>query len=263
MSRTLNLCEHLLYQGRRFFHLGADQRALRTFSNLAHLRELPEDIAEETQYHLASLLIKQGEFARARRHLTAALVHDPSNAEYHYLMASAHDQDPKGSHRLSLKHYRRAVELDSENAFYHADAGLFAVSNGQVELGLRWLRTAAKLAPSDPEVVGDVVRVLQEQGHGDEAHELARSALFRNSRDPRFVRLWNDCRFQEVHRHQQQIKSRQVVRAAATEAPNLLSFHKLTVMTPTGRKLLRRDGASARPTPHMLRLGRQLDKKHA
>src|SRR5438876_324556 len=77
MSRTLNLCQHLLAQGRRFHRLGADQHALRTLTRLARLRELPSPIAEEAQGRLAELFLKQGKFARARRHLAAALAHRP------------------------------------------------------------------------------------------------------------------------------------------------------------------------------------------
>ena len=48
MSRTLGVCDHLLSQARRFRMLGVEERALRIFGDLARLRELPADIAEET-----------------------------------------------------------------------------------------------------------------------------------------------------------------------------------------------------------------------
>ena len=38
MSRTLNLCEHLLSLGRRFHQLGVDHQALRSLTRLARLR---------------------------------------------------------------------------------------------------------------------------------------------------------------------------------------------------------------------------------
>src|SRR5437660_6973194 len=57
MSRTLNLCEHLLSQGRHFQQLGVDHRALRSFTRLTGLRELPGPVAEEAQSRLAELLL--------------------------------------------------------------------------------------------------------------------------------------------------------------------------------------------------------------
>ena len=43
MSRTLNLCEHLLAEGRRFHQLGVDDRAERIFASLTRLREIGYD----------------------------------------------------------------------------------------------------------------------------------------------------------------------------------------------------------------------------
>ena len=49
MSRTLNLCEYLLAQGRKFHTLGVDDRAQGILTGLAGLRELPSHVAEEMQ----------------------------------------------------------------------------------------------------------------------------------------------------------------------------------------------------------------------
>src|SRR5438552_18523059 len=122
MSRTLNLSEHLLAQGRNYHTLGADHLALRTLARLARLRDLPEHVAQETHNRLGELLLKQGKFARARRHLAAALAHDPGNATYHHLMAIALEEDRRGNRDLALEHYRRSVELEPEDAVYHCDA---------------------------------------------------------------------------------------------------------------------------------------------
>ena len=263
MSRTLNLCQHLLAQGRRFHRLGADQHALRTLTRLARLRQLPGPIAEEAQGRLAELFLKQGKFARARRHLAAELAHRPDHAPHHHLMAVALEDDPKGDRDLALEHYRRSVEFDPGNPCYQCDAGLFALRHGAADDALAYLRRAVELAPDDAALVGDVVRGLQDEGHFEEARQIARAALFRNGRDPLFQRLWNDCRFQELHHRQQRVRKRRLARTAAAEGRVLLSFLRLTQETPTGRKLVRHDGPSRTPPPHLLRLSRLSGRKHA
>jgi len=260
---TLNLCDHLLTQARHFHELGVEARALRTFSHLARLRELPPGIAEETQFYLAELMLKQRKFAKARRHLAACLAHDDGNPECHYLMAYAHQEDRRGNRGTALEHYRRCVRLDPENALYHCDAGLFAMSQGETEEGLYWLRRAAELAAEDVEMLGDIVNGLQDQGYDDEARDIARTAMFHNSRDTRFRRLWTDLRFREVHRRQQQMDTRRVVKQAEREGRVALPFLKMTVQTPNGRKIVRQDGPSHTPSPHLLQFARLSGRKHA
>jgi tetratricopeptide (TPR) repeat protein len=263
MSKTLNLCDHLLLQVRKFQSLGVDHRALRILGNLSRLGDLPTDAAEETQVRMAELLLKQSKFARARRHLTAALAHQEDNAQYHYLMAWAVESDRRGQPARALHHYQRCVELDQDNPHYHADAGLFALGHRQVEQGLGWLRRAVALAPDDVEVVAQVLRGLLDAGHTDEARKTARAALFRNSGDRRFRQLWNDFRFQELHQEQQQTRKQRYIRGAIAEGRICLSFQQMTVETASGRRVVRQDGPSHRPAPHYVRLARLSERKHA
>jgi tetratricopeptide (TPR) repeat protein len=263
MSKTLNLCDHLLLQVRKYQSLGVDDRALGILGNLSRLGELPTDAAEETQVRLAELLLKQRKFARARRHLAAALAHQEDNAQYHYLMALAVEDDRRGKPARALEHYHRCVQLDQENPHYHADAGLFALGHGHVEQGLGWLRRAVELAPDDVEVVGQVVRGLLDAGHTDEARQTARAALFRNSGDRRFRQLWNDFRFQELHLEQQQARKQRYIRGAIAEGRICLSFQQRTMETVGGRRVVRQDGPSRTPAPHFVRLPRSSERKHA
>jgi tetratricopeptide (TPR) repeat protein len=263
MSMTLNLCEHLLYEGRRFWTLGVDRRALRTFSHLAALPDLPSDVAEETQLRLAELSLKQRKFAKARRHLAVALAIEPANPESHFRLASSYAEDNRGDRQLAMRHFRRSVQLDPENPLYLCEAGLFAVGCGEIDQGLKWLRQAADLAPDDADVIGDVVRGLQEIGQEDEAKGIARAAFFRNSRNPRFQRLWNDIRFQQLRERQKRIQKGRIVRRAVAEGRICLPFLKLTVETPAGRKLVRRDGPSGTPPPHLRQMARLSRQKHA
>ena len=263
MSRTLNLCEHLLAQGRNFHTLGVNDRAQRLLTNLARLRDLPADIAEETQSRLAELAMQQRKFGQARRHLTAALAHDAHNPLYHHMMAIALAEDRKGSRDLALEHFRRCVQLEPEEPVYHCDAGQFALEHGAEDEGLVYLRRAVELAPDDAGIIGEVVRSLQDHGHHDEARQIARAALFRSGGDTRFQRLWNDCRFQELHQRQQRVSKKRLVRRAVAEGRICLPFVQLTVETPNGRKLIRRDGPSRKPAPHLLKFTRLSGKKHA
>jgi Tfp pilus assembly protein PilF len=263
MSRTLNFCEHLLAQGRNYHTLGVNDRAQGLFTNLARLRDLPADIAEETQSRLAELYMQQRKFGRARRHLTAALAHDRHNPLYHHLMAIALAEDPQGDRDRALEHFRRCVQLEPEEPVYHSDAGLFALEHGAVDEALAYLRRAVELAPDDVSIIGDVVRGLQDHGHHDEARQIARAALFRSGGDARFRRLWNDCRFQELHHRQQRANKKRLVRRAVAEGRICLPFVHLTVETPTGRKLIRKDGPSRTPAPRLLKFTRLSGKKHA
>ena len=263
MSRTLNLCEHLLYEGRRFWSLGVDRHALRTFANLSRLGELPADIAEETQRRLAELCLKQRKFAKARRHLAAALSHDPNNSESHHMLACSHAEDQRGDRGLAIRHFRQSVQLDPENPIYHRDAGKFALKHGKPQLGLAWLRRAVELAPDDAEVIRDVVSSLQKCGNSTEAQSIARAAFFRNSRSPHFQRLWHDFRFQQLQEHQHRVQKSRIVRHAVAEGRICLSFQRLTIDTPRGRKLVRQDGPSGPRPSHLLRSGIFANQQHA
>jgi tetratricopeptide (TPR) repeat protein len=263
MSRTLNLSEHLLAEGRKYQNLGVDDRAQRIFADLARLRDLPAHVSEETQCRLAELLLKQRKFARARRHLAAALTYDGQNPIYHHLMAVALEEDSKGDRDLALRHYRRCVQLEPDEPVYHCDAGLFALKHGAVDEGLSYLRRAVELAPDNVDIIAEVVRGLQDEGHHDEARQIAKAALFRNSSDARFQRLWNDSRFQEIHQQQQRANRKRLVRRAVAEGRICLPFMQMTVETPSGRKLVRTDGPSRTPPPHLLRFARLSGKKHA
>jgi tetratricopeptide (TPR) repeat protein len=263
MSRTLNLCEYLLYEGRRYYALGVDRRALQSFGHLARLRSLSPDIAEETQLYLAKLLLKQRNFAKARRHLTAALAHDSANPDCHYLLACCHEDDPKGNRRLALLHYRRCLKLDPDNPRYYCDAGIFALSQGHEQLGTKWLQHTADLTMDDSEVIDDVIRCLQEHGHHDKAQRVARTAFFRNHRNPAFQRLWQAFRYRLLQSEQRRSQGNSRIRRVPVDKKVRLPFLKLTIETPNGRKLVRQDGPSRTPPPHFIQLPTLPDQKHA
>src|SRR6516165_3949935 len=186
MSMTLNLADRLLSMGRHFRELGRNQDALRILGRLAGFRDLAPEVAEETQVHLAEIQLARQHFTRARRHLTAALVHQPQSARYHYLMATALAGDPRADHTRAADHYRQSLKLHPEQPACLAEYGLLALRLGQTDEGLASLLRAVELAPNDATVVGSLAQGLTEEGRREEARSILRAALFRNPRSIAF-----------------------------------------------------------------------------
>jgi tetratricopeptide (TPR) repeat protein len=195
MSKTLNLIRRLLARGRKLHKLGVDRDARLTLTRLAAFQDLPAGVAEEVQRRLAELLLKRGKYARARRHLAALLHHQPQNPHYHYLMARAVEKDVRAEPKRAVAYYRQALALEPRHPRYLADFGLAALRTGKVREGLEALRQALEAATDDPRVVAKVVEGLGQRGRYGEALRALRGAMFRNPREPRFRRLWNDVRF--------------------------------------------------------------------
>jgi Flp pilus assembly protein TadD len=249
MSTTLNLVDRLLRRGRSLQAMGRSHDALQTLQRLTHFQKLPSEAAEETQLRLAELQLQCRQFGPARRHLTAVLRLHPDNGHAHYLLATALEDGDKGGPRRALAHYRRCLELEGEQADCLCACGLLALRLGQRGEGLAHLRRAAELAPDDPETLGEVVTGLCRANEAEEARRLLLAARFRNPRDARFVRLWNDFQFQQL-RKRQETAARQR-RAEDDEAgPVVLPFAQPEGAR-LGRKKVRRDGPAPLPAPHL------------
>lgn len=264
MSRTLNVVDHLLTRGRRYHSLGRDLDALHILQRLSSFRDLPAEAAEEAQVRLAEIELRRRKYSKARRHLAAALVHQPDSARYHQLMATAHDADDRGDPEQALEHYRRAVELAPDRADWLSEFGLLAVLLGEAEEGLRALRRAAELAPDEPEVIRKLAEGLCEASLADEARQALRAALFRNPRDGRFRSLWNDLQFQLLHQAQQAAGI--AGRFGGEEGPALLPFRwpaPQMVTMGEGDNTIRHDPAEPLPLPHRPRRARRPDQKNA
>src|SRR5262249_3166668 len=224
MSTTLNLVDSILARGRHLQNLGRDRDALHLLGRLASFRELPTNVAEETQARLAELQRRLEHPRKARRHLTAALAHQPDSARYHHLLARAVEADRRGDPERALHHYRRSLELDPHQADCASEAGLLAVRQGQVEEGLRNLRRAVELNGNDPECVRRLVKGVCLWRSPDEARQAWRAVLSRNARYRRFRRLWDDFQFNQLLREQE---VERVVREGDQQAdagPTILPF---------------------------------------
>src|SRR5262245_37011245 len=115
MSTTLNLLDVLLARGRNFASHGNGTEATRILERLASFRSLPPALAEETQSELADLAFARRDYKNARRHLSAALARSPENADYHYRMAVAIEEDAEVDDRRAGVYYRRALALEPAN----------------------------------------------------------------------------------------------------------------------------------------------------
>jgi tetratricopeptide (TPR) repeat protein len=264
MSKTLNLVDRLLENGRRLQALGRSQDALQIFSRLSGFKSLTSGVAEEASARAAEIHLAQRRFKKARRHLTAAIAQQPNSARYHFLMATALDLDEDGDLVRAYDHYKKSLELDPEQPRCLGDFGLVAMCLGEVEEGLQALRKAVELAPDDPEVVAELVEGLCEAGQPDEARAALRAARFRNPRDSRFLKLWNDFQFQQL-REAQDAERQAVVNRDAVNARMILPFVRPAPgATPAApRKRYRRDGASPPRPPHVPRSTDVPGRRHA
>lgn len=231
MMPTLNLVDRILAMGRRYQEVGRHRDALTLLSRLSRFRYLPSDTAEETQARLAEIYLKRRKYKQARRHLTAALRHQPDNARYHYLLALALQADEGGELERAAEHYRRALELDPGHVKCLADYGHLLLRLGQTEEGMVRLQDAAERAPEDVEVLGKLVKGLRLSGRSEEARSVLQRAMFRNARSVRFRKLWNEFRFQQTRRQHKVKCNQQVEDAEEGEPPVLLPFVRVVKET--------------------------------
>ena len=265
MSKTLNVADHLLALGRKHQELGRVHDAVNAFERLANFQELPAEVAEEIQVRLAELALRRRKFLRARRHLTAALTHQPDNSRYHHLMATAADSGAKADPERAAKHFQLSLELDPNQPTCLGEYGMLALKLGRTALGLRCLRRAAELTPDDPQVIGRLAEGLRLANLAREARDVLRAALFRNPRDGRFRKLWNDFQFQQLRREQQNARHASRVEKAADKGPVILPFVRPVPEAMPARKgkIIRRDTASPTPPPHVPRPARLSAKRRA
>ena len=255
---TLNLFDHVLAMGRRYQDAGATRDALRVLGRLASFRDVPAATAEETQVRLAELQLKRRKFARARRHLAAALSYQPDSARLNHLMATATQADDRGDLDRAGEYFRRAIQLDPEHVPCLAEGGLLAIRLGQTEEGLALLRRALERDPDNADVVAKLVKGLRLAGKGDEARAVLRAAVFRNPRAPRFRQLWDEFQFQQARQRQDGERRRQHARGEGEE-PVLLPFVRPQRDEPAGPRL---DGPATVGRPHLVRRTRRANQRH-
>jgi len=201
MSASLPFHHRLMDRGRHLQALGLQREAVCFWGRLADMKSLPADMAEEAHSRLGEMQLERGRHTRARRHLAAALAHQPDNPHYHFLLGQAIEEDPKGNLDKALAHYRRALQQEDSQAIYLGAFGRLAIDLGKDEEGVQALRRAAEMAPDDPDVILLVLDCLG-ACRPHEALAILRLSLFRNPRDSRFRKLWSDFHFQRLRSEQ-------------------------------------------------------------
>ncbi len=182
MSMTLNLVDRLLAAGRNLHKLGREQDALHIFSRLSGFRQLPAEVAEETQVRLAEISLHRERYKRARRHLTAVLRYQPDNPRYHCMMAHALEDDERCDPEHAALHYRRSLQIDPNNTDCLCDYGRLALRLGHAKEGLKCLRKAVELSPNDPHAVECLAQELTQTGQMEEARTALRCPLPQSTR---------------------------------------------------------------------------------
>ena len=262
MSRTLPFAQHLLAMGRNLERLGQNHAASQLLSRLATFREVPQDLAEDTQLRLAELHLKCGHFKKARRHLASVLAVRPDNGQYHFLMAGAVEDDDTCDPRRALAGYRRCTKLDPANPEYWCALGVLALRLGETDEGLHALRRAHKLAPEDHEILSQAAEGLRDEGKTAEVNQLLKAALFRNPRDQRIRDLWMEHKLQLLYAGQQEAE--QPGGHSDQRDPVILPFTRPTPKESTpGNKRIRRDLPSGTPGPKLPLRRRLSGKKSA
>jgi tetratricopeptide (TPR) repeat protein len=266
MSMTLNLVDRLLSMGRNYQSLGRNQDALRILTRLAGLREVPADVAEETQFRLAQLHFLRRKYPRVRRHLTAALAHQPESARYHCLMAAALAADARSDGQRALEHYRKSLEVEPNQPACLSELGLLALRLGRTEEGLSSLRRAAQLAPDDVIVLERVVKALEDEDRSEEARVILRTALFRSPKSAGIRRLWNDFQYDQLHRAQTARRRSGDPASVGAEERRLLPFvppENGGRPVRIGRRIIRRDVSTGTRPPHRTDRAPLPDQRHA
>lgn len=257
MGKTLNLCDCLLTMGREWQDIGRLTEAAGVLHRLAGFRNLSPAVAEEVHARLATIYLRQNEYRKARRHLTSALIFRPSHAHYYYQYATAVHHDPQADAARAVRYYRQAQRLDPDEPRYWSDCGRLYLQLGRPEEGVSVLRKALSLSPNDPVIIAKLVEGLCLADRAHEARDVLRAARFRNPRDPRFRKLWNDFQFQQLVDAQAE--------PPTVPDPVILPFVRREVRTDLPKlpgRILRLDRGS-KQGPHLPRPAWLPDRKHA
>jgi tetratricopeptide (TPR) repeat protein len=263
MSRMLNLVDELLSRSRRLQQFGRHDEAFNVLTRLATFPDLPARARQEAEARLGELCLRERKYKRARRHLRAALRHQPKNARYHYLLAHAFARGSAADMSRALDHYRLSLELKPGRPARLCAVGLLLVRLGLSARGLQYLRQAIQFAPEDVAILRKVVKGMQLANRAAEARQLLFGARFRRPHDRELTALCHNLQFDQLRKDQQ--ISRQRVANVNRNALVLLPFVRAEgEAMPTRRaRIVRQDGPSGTPPPRGLLRVRRPDQRHA
>jgi tetratricopeptide (TPR) repeat protein len=197
MQATIQMAQALLDRGRELWNQDRIDEATQVLTRLLGQRSIPLQIAEQAQFYLGDLHLTLGNYAKARRHLAAAIACGTNSGETHFLMACALDWDPEADQGHAYTHYRRAVELDPGQPLYSSSYALMRIrrkgpGTKYDRESLRRLRDAFAADPNDIEIVYNYIQGLMELGRSGEAELALRRARKQWVGHPGFEELWVD-----------------------------------------------------------------------
>lgn len=110
----------------------------------------------------------------AEHHLKKAIVANPGNAHYHYLLGFTYSIAAQWT--KAVKAFRKAIRLEPNNAVYQRDLGWAVFNGGDKIEGLSHLSRALELAPHDVQVVTDLGAAMLIMGNFKKARDYAKQA---------------------------------------------------------------------------------------
>ncbi|MEZ5320303.1 MAG: tetratricopeptide repeat protein [Vicinamibacterales bacterium] len=143
----------------------------------AQFRRLVADFPADAGAHgqLATLLVRQEDFAGAIPHFQAALSARPGDAALLGGLGIA--LGAVGRTAEALDAFQRAVDADPANARAHQNLARMLAASGRLADAAREADRAAGLAPSDPAAHLLLGQILAEQGRRDEARKALERAV--------------------------------------------------------------------------------------
>ena len=123
------------------------------------------------------------------------------------------------------------------------------IRSDRAEEGVSQVRQAVALAPNTLEIITRAVKALRLAGRADEAKTVLKAALFRNSRNAGFRKLWNEYQFHQLRRRQEVRRHNPEAGPESDDTAVLLPFCRTQAkaILPLG---VRQDGPSTLPSPH-------------
>ncbi len=198
MSMMLTFCDAAWANARRLAVAGRKSAALAALAPLFGSPDAPKRLTLLAHRLAARLHFAAGRYRKSRRHLGIAASLDPAAAEIHFEIGQAFECDPYGCDRRAAARYKRAAEMAPKQARFVAAYGRALVRIDRVSRGVKLLREAARLAPTDAAVLRVVLDGLADAGRADEALATIARVRFQARTNAELRKLLADAKFRRA-----------------------------------------------------------------
>lgn len=198
MSMMLTFCDAAWAKARALAVAGRKTAALAALAPLLGSPDAPERLTLLAHRLAARLHFAAGRYRRSRYHLSIAAGLDPAAAEIHYEIGQAFEYDPYGCDRRAAGRYKRAADMAPTQARFVAAYGRALVRIDRVARGVKLLRTAARLAPTDAAVLRVVLDGLADAGRVEEASATVARVRFQAASDKEMRKLLAEAKFRRA-----------------------------------------------------------------